>query len=214
MTQTSSLLTSTAPQHDIIDEYALDRIRFRIRQLDSQFELSDEDREDLHNDMVRELLNAFRRFNPLLAQRQTFISRVLDRFVLYAMRQYCMKQERDFENPVGFEQIHVGYEPRINNPSQGELDERDRSDLRMDVIQIVSELPEDLQRVCRVLMEQSGRSAARELGMSKSTLYRAIAQIREHFVERGYADFFQNSWDTFGSTADIDSAGNESEESQ
>jgi len=57
----------------LIDEYALERISFRIRVLTSQFDLSEAEQEDCRHDMVVELLTAFQRFDPAKAKRETFV---------------------------------------------------------------------------------------------------------------------------------------------
>ena len=195
----------------LIDDYALARIDFRVRQLRFQFDLSDEDQEDLRNDMVVELLSAFKRFDPDKSKRETFINRVLDRFVLYVTRQRCTQQRRASDSPIGFDDVSAGFQPTINDPRRGESNEQDLRELRLDLPEVIAKLPDDLQQVCEVLARKSGRAAAKELGISKSSLYRAVADIRKHFISWGYSSSSENAWDTSGSAADVEGAPDEDE---
>ncbi|MEX0653918.1 MAG: hypothetical protein WD534_12735 [Phycisphaeraceae bacterium] len=206
-----SLHCSSTDTSHFIDDYALDRIDFRVRQLRFQFDLSDEDQEDLRNDMVVELLSASKRFDPDKSKRETFINRVLDRFVLYVTRQRCTQQRRASDSPIGFDDVSAGFQPTVNDTRRGEPNEQDLRELRLDLPEVIAKLPGDLQQVCEVLTRKSGRAAAKELGLSKSSLYRAIAEIREHFISRGYPGFSGNAWDTSGSAADVEGAPNEDE---
>jgi RNA polymerase sigma-70 factor (ECF subfamily) len=210
-TPSSTLQANSGDIGAIIDDYALARIDYRVRQLWLQFDLSEHDKEDVHHDMVVELLQAMKRFNPAKAKRETFINRVLDRFVLYIMRQRCTRIRRPSDSPLGFEDVSEGFQPCDNDPGQGETSEQDLRDLRLDLPEIIALLPDDLQRVCFVLQRTSGRAAAKELGIGKSTLYRAIADIRQHFVDHGYTGFPGDSWDTSAPGADVEGAQNENE---
>jgi len=207
----TDLASSPQPTTQLIDAYALDRIDFRVRQLRFQFDLSEHDQEDVRHDMVVELLSALQRFNPAKAKRETFINRVLDRFALYIMRQRCTQKRRACDSPMGYDHVAVGFQPKGNEVKRGQLDEQDHRELRLDVPEIVALLPDDLQRVCRVLQRESGRAAAEELGIGKSTLYRAIADIRKHFADHGYTGFVDDAWDTSAPGADVEGARNEDE---
>lgn len=197
-----------------IDDYALDRIDFRVRQLRFQFDLSAEDQEDLRNDMVVELLSAFKRFDPNKSKRETFINRVLDRFALYVTRQRCTQQRRASDTPMGFDDVCTNFQPTVNDPRRGVRNEQHLRELRLDLSEVIAALPGDLQQVCEILTRKSGRAAAKDLGISKSSLYRAIAEIREHFISQGYSGFSENAWDTSSSAADVEGAPNEGEVTQ
>jgi len=206
-----SHLSTACGGEAVIDAYALDRIDFRVSQLRCQFDLSEHDQEDVRHDMVVELLSALQRFNPAKAKRETFINRVLDRFVLYVMRQRCTQKRRSCDSPKGFDDVSDGYQPCSNDPGHGHRDEQGYRELRLDVPEVIALLPDDLQRVCLVLQRKSGRAAAKELGIGKSTLYRAIADIRKHFADHGYTGFVDDAWDTSALGADVEGARNEDE---
>lgn len=183
---TSNNVASTSSPDDL-DQYALDRIDFRTRELTLCFNLSQEEQDDLRHDMAAEVLQALRRFDQDLASRRTFINRVLDRFVLHTKRARCTRMRRPWEAPVGLDDVYIGFEPVVNDPPAGERDEQDLRELRLDIQQVMARMPEKLQKIAIVLMTCSGREAAEELGIGTSSLYRAIERIRQHFIEAGYS---------------------------
>ncbi len=188
-----------------IDDYALARIDFRVRQLRYQFDLSDEDQADLRNDMVAELLSAFERFNPSKSKRETFTNRVLDRFVLYVTRRRCTWQRRSSDSPIGLDDVHVGFQPRANDPGIGELDEQDLRELRLDLIDVIAQMPERLQRATKLLMVYPRKEVAVRIGVHRCSMTPIIARIREHFEEAGLDDWLGGR-NNSGPAADVEGA--------
>ena len=173
------------PAERLIDRYVLDRIEFRVRRLTIQFDLSEDDQDDYRQDMVVELLSAFDRFDPGKSKRETFVNRVLDKFVKYAIRTRCTHQRRACDSPLGLDDVCLGFQPVVNEARAGELDEQDRRQLRLDMAPAINGMPERLQRVCRLLMEFSPAEAAERLGICRQSIYRNIAEIRRHLAAAG-----------------------------
>ena len=169
----------------VIYKYALARIDYRARRQAISFNLSDDEREDLRHDMVAELLRAFKRFDPEKASRETFINRVLDRFVKYSMRSKRTRQNRACNNPACLDDVHPGFQPTVNHPRIGELDEQDRRELHLDLAAVIARMPERLQRVCRALLRLMPAEAAHSLGICRQSIYRNIAEIRAYLSEAG-----------------------------
>ena len=180
---TPSTAVSDGLDHPVIDQYAMDRIDYRVRELTACFDLSQDEQDELRNDMVVEVLQAFPRFDPDKAKRETFINRVLDRFVKYMKRVRCTRMRRAWESPLGLDDVHAGFAPVVNDPRRGEPDEQALRELRIDVRDRLDRMPEKLRHVAEVLMTRSGRQAMRELHVGKTTLYRYIARIRQYFVD-------------------------------
>jgi len=192
--------TSTPPQQQVatnpadqpIDAYALARIDYRVQELADRFNLPGDQQEDLRHDMVVELLSAFQRFNPDKAKRETFINRVLDRFAKYMTRIRCTHRRRACDSPIHFDDVAPGFGSVSNQPATGQLDEQARRELRADVSLVISRMPERFQRTCRALMTFGATDAAEQLGICRQSIYRNIAEIREHFVRAGVG-FPENS---------------------
>ena len=179
------MATHPSLRSGFVDDYAMERIEFRLRQLKDRFELSERDKQELRHDMVAELLSARRRFDPARAKRETFINRVLDRFVKYAMRKRCTSRDRPCDNPIGFADIMPGFEPVTNDPPGGLGDEQGRRERRLDLEAAVARMPERLQRVCRLLKVYDPAEAAQRLGINRQSIYRIMAEIRKFLTEAG-----------------------------
>lgn len=188
-----------------IDVYALARIDYRVRRLARRFDLSEADQEDYRNDMVVELQSALRRFDPEKSKRETFINRVLDRYLAYATRNRCTRLRRSCENPLGFDDIHIGYEPIDNDPSHGELSEQGHVGLHIDMASVIGGMPKRLQRACRLLQEFEPAEVAGRLGIHRTSIYRIIREIRERFVAAGLGDWI-GLRDKIGPAADVGGA--------
>ena len=175
------------PAEQWIDEYVLERIDFRVRHLASQFDLSEDEQEDCRQDMVAEVLGAFHRFDPDKAKRETFVNRVLGKFVKYATRIRCTHRRRACDSPAHFEDVSPGYQPVVNDMRAGQFDEQGQRELRLDMDAAIARMPERLQRVCRLLMECGPTEAAAKLGICRQSIYRSIPQIREYLTRAGLA---------------------------
>jgi len=177
--------TNGLSAEQVVDDYALARIDYRVRELTSQFDLSEDEKEDLRHDMVVELLSAFKRFDPDKATRETFINRVLDKFVKHAIRVRCTRQRRACDSPIGFDDIAPGYESAVNDTRSGQLNEQGLCELRLDLRAAIARMPERLQRVCRLLMTFNPTETARKLGICRQSIYRNIREIRGRLIRAG-----------------------------
>ncbi len=182
--------TVTAPSppgrsQQAIDDYAMERIDYRVRDLAQRFGLDEAEQDDYRLEMVVQLLGAMTRFNRQKAKRQTFVNRVLDRFVLHAKRAHCTRIRQSAMSPILLDDVHLGFDPRVNDARRGELDEQAQLDLKMDLEAIIDRMPERLQRVCKLLSYLEPAEAARKLGIHPRSIYRIIGEIRQHFEAAG-----------------------------
>ncbi len=178
-------MASTENRSNPIDHYAMDRIDFRVRRLAIQFNLSQDEQEDYRHDMVVELLSAFSRFDPGKAKRETFVNRVLDKFVKYITRIRCTHRRRACDSPIHFDDIAPGFQPVDDDPPKGQRDEQGQRELRLDMKAALGHMPKRLQRVCRLLMDFGPAKAAAQLGICRQSIYRNIAEIRQYLTAAG-----------------------------
>lgn len=171
------------PPDPVFDAYVKDRIDFRVSQLTLGFNLSEDDQDDYRATMVVEVYSAMKRFDPQKAKRETFVNRVLDRYVLYATRTRCNQMKQPCLNPIGFAEIGETFEPTSNDARKGEMNEAKRTDLRMDVEMVIDRMPKRLQQAARLMMHTSPADAAREMGIHPCSIYRLMDQIRTYFVD-------------------------------
>jgi len=206
----TDLARSPQPSTHPIDDYALARIEYRVKQLRFQLDLSEQDQEDLRHEMVVELLQAMQRFDPDLSKRETFINRVLDRFVPYILRRHCTQMRRAWDSPLGFEDVSDGFQPCGNDPGQGELSEQDIGELRLDLEPVILGMPERDQAVARLLMTYPSSEVAARIGVHRCSMSRIIGRIREHFTDAGVT-ISEEPRNTSTATADVEGARNEDE---
>jgi len=181
---------STTDNAHLIDDYVLERINFRARQLAIKFRLPDDRRDDLAQEMAVEVLNAADRFDPDgSATWHTYASRVLD----LAVKKLAQNERRARQRDAG----------RQMNPSQasdGCLSDADypvrdcnlaQLELKLDVEVVLARMPQRLRKVCRLLMRLSPTEAAEAMGIHRNSIYRLIAKVREYFMQPnfGFADF-------------------------
>ena len=168
----------------LIDDYVMDRINFRSRQLAIKLRLPDDRRDDLAQAMVYELLKAATRFDPDgSATWHTYACRSLDLAVKKLTQTECRMRQREAGRPMGYSQSPDGCSSAVNNPAHVVEDGLAQLELKMDVEVVLERMPTRLQKVCRLLMELSPTEAARALGIHRNSIYRLIAQVRAYFMD-------------------------------
>ena len=129
-----------APRTCLIEPYALARIEYRVRRLTAAFHLDEAAAEDLHQDMLAQLLRAGRRYDARKSRRRTFITRVLDRHYLHVARTLSNRRRHEALCPVALSALE-DFCPTVNDTRSGERSECARVDLALDVAAVVSRLP-------------------------------------------------------------------------
>jgi len=169
----------------LIDDYALARIDYRVGRLARAFRLSEEDADDLRQEMAAELLKANGRYDPTRSRRNTYVTRTLDRYYRHVARRLRNRQRHEAMKPTPMSAMK-NFRPVVNDPGSGELSEQERTELRIDQTGILDSMPARLRRFFVAMKVYLPREAADFLGVHPSTVYRAIAEIRPYFVGAGY----------------------------
>jgi RNA polymerase sigma-70 factor (ECF subfamily) len=185
-----------------IDDYAVQIIRYKARQLVGRVGFTESDRQDLEQEMMFDLLRRLPKFKPERAQRNTFIARVVEHKVATiieaqkaGMRDYrlcsCSLSDR-FENEEG------GSVERIDTINQDDYLQRTGklsrpiSDLRglsIDVRSAVEKLPPELRELCKRLQIKSVTEISRDTGIPRGTIYESIKKLRTLFEDAGLKDY-------------------------
>jgi len=176
-----------------IDDYVLDRIRYRVEHLIGKFGYTKSDRDDLTQELILDLLEAMPHFDPTRGSRKTFICRVLDRKVRSLIR-YQTAQKRDSQRVQQSIDSVRPDDPTFDEEKQRERLGRssttapDQIDLQLDVAEVLKRMPERLQRVAQVLASHTPQQAARVLGIKRSELEEAMCELRLYFEEAGITE--------------------------
>ena len=176
-----------------IDDYAVRIIKHKARQLIGRYGLTIFDREDLEQELMIDLLQRMRHYNPAKAKKSTFMARIVERHIatlLEARHARCrdwrmcrMSLNTPHENDRGDtrEMIDRVDSEGTLRPCQPDTRESEINNLRMDVQRVLDTLPEDLRDLCERLRESNMAEIARETGVPRTTLYDKLTRIREAF---------------------------------
>jgi RNA polymerase sigma-70 factor (ECF subfamily) len=185
-----------------IDTYAARLIRTKAHQLIGKAGFTENDRQDLQQDLMMDLLQRMRHFNPAKSKKATFMTRIVQRRIstlLEARHARCrdwrmcrMSLNTPHENDRGDtrEMIDRVDSEGTLRPCQPDTRESEINNLRMDVARVLDTLPEDLRDLCERLRESNMAEIARETGVARTTLYDKLTRIRAAFREAGLDDCF------------------------
>jgi RNA polymerase sigma-70 factor (ECF subfamily) len=185
-----------------LDEFAVKLIKRKARQLVGRAGLLHADRQDLEQEMAMDLLRRLPRYDPLLAKRETFITRLVDHHAA-TLVEAQKAGVRDFrkragsldERPENDDGEIAGEPPVLRGKDYvrrliaGARRDEERLGLRADIEKILAGLPGDgrvdLRSLCERLKSASVSEISRETGVPRSTLYEAIGRLRNLFERAG-----------------------------
>jgi len=185
-----------------IDNYAAKLIRIKARQLVGKAGFTENDRNDLEQELMIDLLQRIRHFNPAKAKKTTFMTRIVERHMatlLEARNARCRNWRLCLESLNACRENEKGDTIELIDliDGDGNLGDPDReprqasvTDLRMDMQRVIEALPTDLRDLCDRLRESNMAEIARELGVARTTLYDKLTRIREVFRKAGLDDCF------------------------
>ena len=188
------LQNATAPAVDSqspIDPYAKKRIEYHAKRLSRKPGFTPSDVPDIEQELALDLLKALPKFDPSKASLPTFISRVVNRRCISLLRDARHPKRRggtSLEAAMGEE---IAQDQRHRMTGYRPDDSADQSEVAEVVQKAVRDLPERLHKIAVLLMSHTQAEAARELGVSETTIHRARKQIREHFEEAGIQDLLK-----------------------
>ncbi len=177
--------STTAPTSfsPLTEQYAMDRIEFRVGCLRKAFGLGEHDAEDIRQEMLLQLWLASSRFDAARASRRTFTCGVLDRCYMAIARR--LTQRRAAVAPLSFEDA-LGDGRREPAAATSGPCFADQANLRMDLDEVLRPLPRR-ERLVAEDLKHFGKVAdvARSRSMHRGCVYRSVAVIRERLLECG-----------------------------
>lgn len=182
------------------DEYAANLIKHKARKMVGTAGYTYDDLPDIEQDLMLDLLQRIKNFNPSIAKMSTFMSRIVENKVntLYESRNAACRNWRlcqtSLNDPIQkndsdvSERIDLVTSPREEEESLSASELHDR---HIDLTKVLNTLPEDLQDLCQRLKYQSITEAAQELGIPRTSLYTKLKQLRQLFSEAHLEDYLQ-----------------------
>jgi len=185
-----------------IDEYAVQLIKYKARQLVGRVGFTESDRDDLEQELMLDLLRRLPKYNPDRAQRNTFIARVVEHKIATiiesqkaGMRDYrlcrCSLNDR-FEDEEGgsIERMEtIDQEDYLRRTGKLSRTADELRALTIDVRKAMEQLPPELRRLCQRLETETVTEISRETGIPRGTIYESIKKLRAIFEDAGLRDY-------------------------
>ena len=200
------------PPRPEADGYTCRLVRSRARRLARQAGLKTEDRQDIEQELWVDLLVRWHRFDAARAGGRTFATRVVEHRAATLFRrsrtvaESTQRKRRSLHDtvqdgdgrPVPIAQV-LDDRAQAARTGSHSLAADHQVDLATDVAGVLADLPEELRDLCERLKESSIARIAKDMGIARTSLYRRIEKIREHFVSTGLHEYFGICADTSSS---------------
>lgn len=153
--------------------------------------LSTDDREDVRQDILVEMIARLGRFEVEKAAIATFIDLLARHSASAAVRRYRTQQHRlraslsldDEADPMARKLTRtLSTEQALGSPAGEPVA---RTEMKRDVRHIVAALTPELRSLCALLQAQPTEQACRSSGLSRATFYRRVREIRLRFLIAG-----------------------------
>jgi len=161
---------------------------------------TENDADDIQQELIIAGELALPRFNPARAKRTTFIFHVLRQKALDLAKFINRESRNKAKEALSLDEIWppdlseellwgdvLGVEDTTDECGVVRLNRKDLRPLSMDLQEVLKELPEELRELCRLHSLLRPDEARCTAGMAKSTHHRAIARIREFLTKHGFS---------------------------
>lgn len=172
--------------HETGVDYATWYIGTKAEQLAGHYGFAPDEDEDIRQELLLHLIQQWPAFDPAVAKATTFIQNVIDNKVCELIRdQERKKRDYRLDRPLS---RAAEYGKLDGVRGQPEKSDYELFELQEDCEQILTSLPDHLQKIAELLKEMSPTAAARSLGIPESSFWNRLAELRECFVAAGYGD--------------------------
>lgn len=187
---------------DPLDDFALRLIRRKAKQLSGRTGFSQSDRPDLEQELALVVLRRLPDFDPCRSHYNAFVTTVVERFVATILqhRSAEMRTYRRYGGslnatvtdsdgrPVELVATMCSSQQSLRT-GHAERPHEEASGLIRDVADLLDKLPPQLRELCKRLQEGSVSQVAREMGLSRKTLYRRRVNILRRFEQSGMREY-------------------------
>jgi RNA polymerase sigma-70 factor (ECF subfamily) len=176
-------------------------IRRKVKQLFGRAGFTQQDREDLEQELFVRVLQSLPRFNPEVAHRNKFITTVVERYVANILRNK-QAEKRDHRRisslNVMVKITEEGPTELAQNIGDRELDarigrhrrtEEELAQLTLDLAEAMSTLPDAWRMLLELRKSRTMQEVADEMGVPRTTLNDWMRRIRQRFEKSGLQDY-------------------------
>lgn len=186
--------------------YIDETIRYWAHVRSRSFCRTQEDREDLAQDLHHHLWKLLDRYDPTRAGRRTYITMVVESRFRTLRRAACAErrghgvEHSTWNNPLGGPdgngpdlQDLVSLDDALYLTQRFGLKQEERRDLALDCKWVIEQLEPFEAEACRLLPEMSKSEAARRLGVPRTTLQDITRRIAAKLEAAGMRDYYRPS---------------------
>lgn len=155
-----------------VDPFVIQQAEIRASRLIGSHGFTRDDWDDLRQDLLLDYLERLPQFDEGRGDPRGFMFGV----VRHRAAQLVTRQRR---------RVQWGPDGSAENGGSRHRHAVVNYDLRLDVEQAMSRLPEHLRALAQMLSERTPREVSRATGKSRSRVYQMIEEIRAAFVEAG-----------------------------
>ncbi|QDU76925.1 RNA polymerase sigma factor RpoE [Bremerella volcania] len=186
------------------DRFTRGIIRRKVKQLMGRAGFTQQDREDLEQDLFVRVLQSLPKFDPDQAHRNKFITTVVERYVANILRNK-RAAKRDHQGRIS---LNVMIEITEEGPTElaqtiGEREhdarlgrhrrgEDELVQLAVDVADVMSTLPDSWQTLLELRKTLTMQAIADEMGVPRTTLNDWMRRIRQRFEKAGMRDYLES----------------------
>jgi RNA polymerase sigma factor (sigma-70 family) len=146
--------------------------------------------DDLQQDIIIALFIRVNDFNPNLAAWSTFINVVIESEIKQFRLRKRWQKHQEF---ISVHELEDDEHPLINFYPTYELNDQEPLVFLGEIRSVIATLPEELQKLCQLLLIDSKTNIVERLHISSVTFYREIEKIRLFLGEsKIIQDFFKN----------------------
>lgn len=185
-----------------IDAYIARLVSCKAKQISRQAGFTDDDREDIEQDLVLDLLQRISEYDPAKAKQSTFAAHVVNNHaatllarskaakrnhnrIAYSLNDlYEDKDGSVWEREELFDQDL--YQMRLGRQSRPSEDLRD---LQIDVQYQLKLLSPKARELCKRITHDHISSIAQDIGTPRTTLYSLLSTIRKSFIDAGLDEY-------------------------
>lgn len=157
-----------------------DRIHYHIGIAVKQHHIRHEEVEDLVADIILAVFQRTRDFDLRLSAWSTFINVVIEKEI---KKFRSRKRWRKFQRVASIHDLKEDEHPLTNFYPTYELNEIEYFVFLGEIRSVIKKLPEELQKLCQLLLVESKINIAERLHISNVLLCREIEKIRLHLNE-------------------------------
>lgn len=183
------------------DRFTRGLIRRKVKQLIGRAGFTEQDREDLEQDLFVRVLESLPRFNPDQGHRYSFVTTVVKGCAANILRSRQAKKRDDRQIRSLNVTVEIAGQGQIElaqiideRPLDARLGRHRRphielAQLRMDLADLSATLPESWHTLLELRKTRTMTEAAREMGVPRTTLNNLMRRVRQRFEQAGLRDY-------------------------